>query len=67
MLLSRIDSDLRDAARAKDKLRLSTLRMLKSAVGYRESSIADLPTRQTPRSPLSRQPAQGLGDSRAAG
>lgn len=36
MLLSRIDGDLKDAARAKDKLRLSTLRMLKSALGYRE-------------------------------
>lgn len=36
MLLLRIDNDLKDAARAKDKLRLSTLRMLKSAVGYRE-------------------------------
>ena len=36
MLLSRIDGELKDAARAKDKLRLSTLRMLKSALGYRE-------------------------------
>ena len=35
-LPARIDSDLKDAARAKDKLRLGTLRMLKSAIGYRE-------------------------------
>ena len=36
MLLTRIDSELKDAARARDKLRLGTLRMLKSAIGYRE-------------------------------
>ncbi|GAC1348516.1 MAG: GatB/YqeY domain-containing protein [Myxococcales bacterium] len=36
MLIQRIESDLKDAARSKDKVRLGTLRMLKSAIGYRE-------------------------------
>ena len=34
MLTDKIDSDLKDAMRAKDAARLSTLRMLKSAVEY---------------------------------
>jgi uncharacterized protein YqeY len=36
MLIERIDSELKDAARARDKHRLGTLRMLKSALQYRE-------------------------------
>ena len=36
MLHERIDADLKDAARAQDKRRLGTLRMLKSAMKYRE-------------------------------
>jgi len=36
MLIERIESDLKDAARARDKHRLGTLRMLKSALKYRE-------------------------------
>src|SRR5207248_6731596 len=36
MLIERIDSELKDAARARDKQRLGTLRMLKSALKYRE-------------------------------
>src|SRR5438105_2435126 len=36
MLHERIDQDLKDAARAQDKLRLGALRLLKSAVKYRE-------------------------------
>lgn len=35
-LAERIDSELKDAARAQDKRRLGTLRMLKSAMKYRE-------------------------------
>ncbi len=35
-LAERIDSELKDAARAQDKRRLGTLRMLKSAIKYRE-------------------------------
>ncbi|HUK83472.1 MAG TPA: GatB/YqeY domain-containing protein [Verrucomicrobiae bacterium] len=34
MLTDKIDSDMKDAMRAKDTARLSTLRMLKSAVEY---------------------------------
>lgn len=34
MLQEQIDVDLRDAMRAKDEIRLSTLRLLKSAVTY---------------------------------
>jgi uncharacterized protein YqeY len=34
MLTDKIDSDMKDAMRAKDVARLSTLRMLKSAVEY---------------------------------
>ncbi len=34
MLSEKIDADLKDAMRAKDAVRLSTLRMLKSAVEY---------------------------------
>ena len=36
MLQERMDSELKDAARAQDKRRLTTLRALKSAVKYRE-------------------------------
>jgi uncharacterized protein YqeY len=36
MLIERIDGELKDAARARDKQRLGTLRMLKSALKYRE-------------------------------
>ena len=36
MLSDRIDADMKEAARAQDKRRLGTLRMLKSAVKYRE-------------------------------
>ena len=36
MLQAKIDQDLKDAARAQDKLRLGALRLLKSAVKYRE-------------------------------
>jgi uncharacterized protein YqeY len=36
MLLQRIDSDMKDAARAKDARKLTVLRALKSAVKYRE-------------------------------
>ena len=36
MLAERIDSEMKDAARAQQKLRLGTLRMLKSAMKYRE-------------------------------
>ncbi len=36
MLADRIDNEMKDAARAKDAKRLNTLRMLKSAMKYRE-------------------------------
>jgi uncharacterized protein len=36
MLAERIDSDLKDAARARDARRLTVLRALKSAIKYRE-------------------------------
>ncbi len=36
MLLQRIDSELKDAARARDAQRLTVLRSLKSAIKYRE-------------------------------
>ena len=36
MLLLRIDSEMKDAARAKDEKRLTLLRALKSALKYRE-------------------------------
>ena len=36
MLAERIDSEMKDAARAKQAQRLNTLRMLKSAMKYRE-------------------------------
>ena len=36
MLVERIDAELKDAARAQDKRKLNTLRMLKSAIKYRE-------------------------------
>ena len=36
MLAERIDAEIKDAARAQDKRRLGTLRMLKSAMKYRE-------------------------------
>ena len=35
-LKERLDSELKDAMRAKDELKLSVLRMLKSAVKYKE-------------------------------
>lgn len=35
-LKERIDADLKDAMRAKDELKLSVLRMMKSAVKYKE-------------------------------
>ncbi|HNV87116.1 MAG TPA: GatB/YqeY domain-containing protein [Candidatus Omnitrophota bacterium] len=38
MLQDKIDSDLKEAMRARDEIRLSTLRLLKSAIGY--SAIA---------------------------
>jgi len=34
MLIEKIESDFKDAMRAKDAARLSTLRLLKSALGY---------------------------------
>ncbi|MCA1827700.1 MAG: GatB/YqeY domain-containing protein [Myxococcales bacterium] len=36
MLAERIDQEMKDSARAKDARRLNTLRMLKSAMKYRE-------------------------------
>ena len=36
MLSERIDAEMKEAARAQDKRRLGTLRMLKSALKYRE-------------------------------
>jgi uncharacterized protein YqeY len=36
MLTERIDSEMKDAARAQDKRRLATLRLLKSQMKYRE-------------------------------
>ena len=36
MLAERIDTEMKEAARAQQKLRLGTLRMLKSAMKYRE-------------------------------
>ena len=39
MLIERIEGELKDAARARDKHRLGTLRMLKSALQYREIEI----------------------------
>jgi uncharacterized protein YqeY len=36
MLTERIDSEMKDAARAKDKRRLGTIRLLKSQMKYRE-------------------------------
>ena len=40
MLQERIDQDLKDAARAQDKERLGALRLLKSAIKYREIETA---------------------------
>jgi uncharacterized protein YqeY len=40
MLAERIDQEMKDAARAQQKLRLGTLRMLKSAMKYREIELA---------------------------
>src|SRR5713101_5742249 len=37
MLSERIDSEMKTAARAQDKRRLGTLRLLKSAMKYREN------------------------------
>ncbi len=39
MLQSKIDQDLKDAARAQAKERLQTLRLLKSAIKYREIEV----------------------------
>ena len=39
MLAERIDSEMKAAARAQEKLRLGTLRMLKSAMKYREIEV----------------------------
>ena len=39
MLSDRIDSEMKDAARAQQKQRLNTLRMLKSAMKYREIEL----------------------------
>jgi uncharacterized protein YqeY len=36
MLLERLDAEMKDAARAQDKRRLGTLRLLKSQLKYRE-------------------------------
>jgi uncharacterized protein YqeY len=40
MLAERIDQEMKDAARAQDKRRLGTLRMLKSAMKYREIEVS---------------------------
>jgi uncharacterized protein YqeY len=39
MLIERIDSEMKDAARAQDKRRLGTLRLLKSQMMYRELEL----------------------------
>jgi uncharacterized protein YqeY len=39
MLTERIDSEMKDAARAQDKRRLGTLRLLKSQMQYREIEL----------------------------
>jgi uncharacterized protein YqeY len=39
MLAERIDQEMKTAARAQEKLRLGTLRMLKSAMKYREIEL----------------------------
>jgi uncharacterized protein YqeY len=39
MLTERIDSEMKDAARARDKHRLGTLRLLKSQIMYREIEL----------------------------
>jgi uncharacterized protein len=39
MLTERIDSEMKDAARAQDKRRLGTLRLLKSQIKYREIEL----------------------------
>ena len=39
MLLERIDSEMKDAARAQDKRRLGTIRLLKSQLKYREIEL----------------------------
>jgi uncharacterized protein YqeY len=39
MLLERIDSEMKDAARAQDKRRLGTIRLLKSQLKYREIDL----------------------------
>lgn len=40
-LRERLDSDLKDAMRAKDELKLSTIRAIKSAVKYKEVEAAN--------------------------
>ncbi len=40
MLAERIDQEMKDAARAKEARRLNTLRMLKSAMKYREIELS---------------------------
>src|SRR5205823_4211267 len=39
MLAERIDQEMKDSARAKEARRLNTLRMLKSAIKYREIEV----------------------------
>jgi len=39
MLIQRIEDELKEAAKARDKQRLGTLRMLKSALKYREIEV----------------------------
>jgi uncharacterized protein YqeY len=39
MLTERIDAEMKDAARAQDKRRLGTLRLLKSQIKYREIEL----------------------------
>jgi uncharacterized protein YqeY len=42
MLIDRIDAEMKDAARAQDKRRLGTLRLLKSQLKYREIELEKL-------------------------
>ncbi len=54
-LTEKIDADLKEAMKARDEIRVSTLRMLKSAVGYAlidkkelsESDVLDIVAKQT--------------------
>jgi uncharacterized protein YqeY len=40
MLIERIDAEMKDAARAQDKRRLGTIRLLKSQLKYREIELS---------------------------